>query len=112
MSEFERGVTAAKLEEHARHLATINGSIERSAVAMEAVAKEVRDLSVDFKTQIKMAEAARVALAAETERRREELALAATNATTTWSLRSNKASVAYLFIAFVSTAVAIYLSVR
>jgi chromosome segregation ATPase len=63
----------ARLDEHARHLATVNGSIDRAAHALEEVAKEVRELSVDFKTQIKMAEAAREALAIETERRRAEL---------------------------------------
>ena len=55
-------------------MAIINGSIERSAKALEGVASEVRDLGVKFDMQIKMAEAARIALATETERRRTELA--------------------------------------
>jgi hypothetical protein len=70
----KEGYRDAVIEDHTRHLGVINGSIERSALALEAVAKEVRGLSVKFDMQIKMAEAARVALADETERRRVALA--------------------------------------
>ncbi len=93
MSEaaFERGLKEgridAKLDEHSRHLAAVNGSIERSATALESVAKEVRDLRVAFDTQVKTAEAATKALANETERRREALAVSVSAGDQTFSRR-------------------------
>lgn len=89
--EFERGRKEGRidalLEAHSEHLGIINGSIERSAKALEAVAETVRELGRKFDLQIGIAEAARVALAEETERRRRELADKSDERNTTWSKR-------------------------
>jgi hypothetical protein len=83
-SDFERGRKEARtdaiLEEHSRHLATINGSIERAAAAMELVgrtnlnlASEIRTLQEDSRLDRERVKVAAEVLAKETERRREAL---------------------------------------
>lgn len=77
----KEGQTDALLAEHSRHLATVNGSIERAAIANEAVAEGLRELASEIRTLQEDSRAAANAvtvaartLAAETERRRAELA--------------------------------------
>lgn len=77
MSDFERGLkegyTEARLDEHANHLATINGSIEHTAAALDDLVEEVRQLRSLFELQTKVAEAGRLALEKDTEARRQAM---------------------------------------
>lgn len=79
---LKEGLTDAKLEEHAKHLAKINGSIADAAAANQELAAALRDVASEVRTLQEQgrlaAERVNVAaetLAKETERRRETLAL-------------------------------------
>ena len=127
LTDFQRGLKEGRvdalLEEHTLRLNKINGSVERFAKSNEVLVKAMRDMHEKLDTKLRNieeqmrldAERVKVAadtLAAETERRREELATSLATTSTTWSLRSNKASVVYVFVAFVSVVTAIYLAVN
>jgi Flp pilus assembly protein TadB len=102
----KEGETDALLREHSKHLAEINGSVGAAATALDALAKEVHDLSAEGQgalreVQHKLEDAnretiseirklqeelrirdervatARTTLAEETERRRADLAITA-----------------------------------
>lgn len=113
MSEFERGVKEgridAKLEDHARHLETINGSVERSAAALENVVTEVRELRVAFETQVRTAKLVAETLAAETERRREALADTAITDDRQFTKRQQ---IAGLALATITVIVTVYLATQ
>ena len=127
LTDFQRGLKEGRvdalLEEHTLRLNKINGSVDRFAKSNESLAKAMREMHEKLDSKLRNieeqmrldAERVKVAadtLAAETERRREELAASLATTSTTWSLRSNKATVVYVFVAFVSVVTAIYLAVN
>lgn len=121
-SDYERGKKEGRvdalLDEHTVRLNKINGSIERHAESNERLANamktgfdklagEMRVMQEEARARDLAVDVARETLAKETERRREELAASAETVTGTWSLRSNKAQVVYLFVTIASLVYAI-----
>lgn len=85
--DFKRGLkegrTDALLEEHSKHFQRINGSIDKfikvaedNATAMRELASEIRTLQEEGRLAEERVKVAATTLATETERRREELAVA------------------------------------
>jgi len=66
----------ATIENHTAHLTRINGSIDRFATELRTVVTEIRSLKEDARLAFERVKVAADTLATETERRREELALA------------------------------------
>ena len=136
VSDFDRGKkegrTDALLAEHTARLDAINGSIEQSASAIEALTKTVRDWSAKLSDAIRtLQEEGRLAeervnvaaatLAADAARRRIELEATATGlATTAATLAATQTTndrqwsrgqqLAMLVIAFAAVFVTVYFS--
>ena len=123
LSDYQRGLQEgardALLEEHTARLNKINGSVERHAKSVEALtrnmvqgfeklASEIRTMQEEARLDRERVRVAADTLAAETERRRKELEDATSHVSGRWSLRSDKASVAYLLIALVSVLSALH----
>jgi methyl-accepting chemotaxis protein len=92
-SEFDRGLKEGRidalLQAHSEHLGRLNGNVEKFGLSNEALAAAIRELASEIRTlqeEGRLAEervnVAATTLARETERRREELATAATAAST------------------------------
>jgi len=134
LTDYERGMKEGRidalLDEHTARLNKINGSVDRFAKSNEKLVETMREDAAGTRTALDLLSSAmrtmqeegrardlavQVAadtLAKETERRREELATTAATTSTTWSLRSNKASVAYLLIALVAVLLTFYFGTR
>jgi septal ring factor EnvC (AmiA/AmiB activator) len=79
--EFSRGRESGRqdqqLDDHAQHLAKINGSIERFSTSLDGLQAEVSQLREDLRTRDTRETAAKETLAAETQRRKEALEVTA-----------------------------------
>lgn len=77
-SEFERGRKEgrdeAEIAEHGRRLNAVNGNIAKFAAAVEHLTGEVRQIREQMNLEVARQKVAAEVLAAETERRRRELA--------------------------------------
>lgn len=78
VSEFERGVEAGRvaqiLTDHGKHFDGINGSIEKTAAEMAAMRLELQGLREDARLREERENVKAKTVAAEVERRRQELA--------------------------------------
>lgn len=115
----KEGRIDALLAEHSSHLAKINGSIDRFSessedltVAMRELASEIRTLQEEGRSAALAVKVAADTLAIETERRRDELATSVATTSGTWSLRSNKATVIYVFVGLIAVLASIYFGTR
>jgi sirohydrochlorin ferrochelatase len=122
----KEGRIDATLEQHGKAIARINGSIERFAKTNEQLTETVRQGLAELSDGLRRMQeqgrardlATKVAtetLAKETERLRREAeaqrverASALEVPVRTWSLRSNKATVFYVFVALVAVLASIY----
>ncbi len=137
----KEGRMDALLAEHSEHLAKINGSIERAALAEEAlekvvasldvhtqdalrklevqlklaianVASDVRTLNEDARLRDERVSVAARTLATETERRRTELADTASAGSNKFTRRQQIAALALTVIGLGLSALVIYLSLH
>jgi len=126
----KEGRIDATLEEHALHLAKINGSIDRAIVVTEHLDKTMRDGLAAVESAVRtLQEEGRLAeervnvaastLARETERRREELAATATAASLSEGKSDRKfthgqqtALLVLAVLALIGTIVGLYIASR
>jgi hypothetical protein len=114
--EYARGRVDATLESHEARLKKINGSIDGFVKMGTGLAKDIRSLAEEIRTlqengRISDARvvAAATALAAETEKRREELATTLANSDRKFSKRER---IVALAIALAAVLVTLYFSLN